>query len=423
VSEEVGQANQAPAGAAPSAAPGAGPGTGPAGDPCGRQDIRETARRQEAIMLYHPFARGAAPVGVRTVELRDETRGGRTLTVELWYPAAAAHRGQDLAGATRDRFPVAPGLPEATQDAVRGAEPAPGRFPLVVYSHGANAHRRAGSDLCTHLASHGYLVAANDVPGNTTADVLRDLEAAGRGAPPTRPSQDEVNASRPRDAAFVIERVLAGAEPALAGQVDPQRVGACGYSSGGWTTLALNSVDRRPKASFVMAPLWGTRSPVPQVARIAAWLRLDDWGRRVPTFVLAAERDSIIVLADLRELHQQLQPPKRFAVLGNAGHWHFGDDAELYHETQRKAYLSGAFPDPEIDALALAEAMRPFAELCPAWHARDTVRALCLAHMDAHLRGDAAARAFLDGDLARLFAGRGIALEGAGKATDRLLTV
>ena len=54
--------------------------------------------------MYDPFARGAAPVGVRTIELRDESRGGRTLTVELWYPATDAYRGQDLDDATRDRF-------------------------------------------------------------------------------------------------------------------------------------------------------------------------------------------------------------------------------------------------------------------------------------------------------------------------------
>ena len=53
------------------------------------------------------------------------------------------------------------------------------------------------------------------------------------------------------------------------------------------------------------------------------WLRLDDWERPVPTFVLAAERDAFLMLADLRELCEKLLPPKRFAVLKNAGHWHF----------------------------------------------------------------------------------------------------
>jgi dienelactone hydrolase len=371
-------------------------------------------------MSYDSFARGPAPVGVRTIELHDESRGGRTLTVELWYPAMDAYRGQDLDDATRDRFPIALGIPDGVQDAVRGAEPAVGRFPLILCSHGANGHRRINAALCTHLASHGYIVASNDVPGNTIGDVMRDADAATRGAPATRPSQDDVNQKRTRDAAFVFDRVIAGAEPALAALVDSARIGTCGHSSGGWTSLALNSVDLRPVASFVMAPLWGKNRLVPQVARVAARLRLDDWKRPVATFVLAGDRDAFIMLDDLRELYGKLMPPKRFAVLQQAGHEHFHDDAELYHETQRQMYLSGNFPDPEIDTAALAQAMGSFSELCPATHGLDAMRALCLAHMDEHLKGSAEARAFLNGDLARTFAVRGIGLEVTGPVLDRL---
>ena len=79
----------------------------------------------------------------------------------------------------------------------------------------------------------------------------------------------------------------------------------------------------------------------------------------------------------------------------------------------RTMWKSGAFPvaDPDIDLAAIAEASRPFSELCRAEHGLDSVRALCLAHMDANLKGSAEARAFLAGDLARSFAARGIDLE------------
>ena len=43
-----------------------------------------------------PSERGSAPVGVKTLEVRDDARAGRTLPVEVWYPADEAHRGQDL---------------------------------------------------------------------------------------------------------------------------------------------------------------------------------------------------------------------------------------------------------------------------------------------------------------------------------------
>lgn len=356
---------------------------------------------------YDPFARGPLPVGVRTIELRDTERG--TVTVEIWYPATERYRGQDLDPATRDRFAIGPQLPEATQDAVRDAEPARGRFPLVMHNHGAFGHRRVDTTLCTHLASHGYIVASNDVPGNTTADLMKDVIAQKNGQPPAAPSQQDVNRTRVAIASFVIERLVAGADAVLADRIDGTRVGACGQSAGGWTTLGLNAVNSRMSASFAMEPLWGVRSMVPGIAEMSGWLRLD-WNRPVPTFLLAGEADPIIKLEDLRELYEKLRAPKRFASLRGAGHWHFNDNAESSHETFRKMYLT-SFPDDSFDTKALGVAMRPFAELCSEADAADTQRALCLAQMDAHLKDSVAAELFLDDNLAQTFARRGIDLE------------
>lgn len=369
-----------------------------------------TASFSPSNRSYDPFARGVAPVGVRTIELRDENRGGRKLTVELWYPATEAYRGQDLDDRTRDRFTFAPGQPEAIQSAVRNAAPAEGCFPLIVQSHGANSHRRDKTALCTHLASHGYIVASPDFPGDNVADMIQDA-LAKTGARTASMPIDELAKYRPADAAFVLESVLAGAEPALAGIVDPERVGTCGHSYGGWTSLALNSINCRPLATFAMAPLWGSRSPIPQLRRVGPRLRLDDWGRPVSTFLLAGERDNCVIIEDLRELYTALPWPKRFAVLRNAGHMHFVDNAEQAHEFLRTMWSSPDFPDPENDGPALAESARPFSELCPAGHATDTVLALCLAYMDAYLKNKAEAHIFLGSDLAQTFASRGIGLE------------
>jgi hypothetical protein len=158
-------------------------------------------------LRYNPFARGAHPVGVRTIQLADTAGGNRPVTVEIWYPAAARCRGQDLDPATRDRFTFAPELPEASQDAVRDADPAGGRFPLVMHNHGFFGHRRVNTTLCTHLASHGYIVASNDVPWNTTGDLLNDVIAHRRGGRPTAPPPREINRTRVAIASFVIESV------------------------------------------------------------------------------------------------------------------------------------------------------------------------------------------------------------------------
>ena len=320
-------------------------------------------------MAYDPFARGAHPVGVLSGAVTDAARGGRRLELELWYPAAAQHRGQDLDDATRDRFTIAPGIPQAAQRAVRDAEPARGQLPLIAYFHGATGHRREASELCTHLASHGYLVASPDFTGNTMADMF----AAIAGDPSQMAPMDQSAVDRPRDAKLVLDRVLAGAAGLPA---DPERIGACGISFGGWTTLALESIDRRPKAAFPIVPAWG-KGPV-KTETLQALVRLDDWGRPVPTFVLAAERDALILLGGLRELHRELRPPKRLAVLRNAGHLHFADNAEQGHEMLRTMWKSGSFPvaDADIDLAAIAEASRPFAELCPASHGAATVQAL-----------------------------------------------
>lgn len=360
-------------------------------------------------MTYNPFKRGPWPVGVRTIQIDDSERA-QTLTVEIWYPAAERYRGQDLDPATRDQFTIDRDLPEMTQDAVRDAAAAPGRFPLVQHNHGAFGTRRINSALATHLASHGYVVAGHDVPGNTLGDLMDAIRAARRGEAPSAFSRTDVFEHRFAYASLVIERLIAGADPEIAGRIDAARVGAFGQSAGGWTSLGVNQINRRLGATFAMEPLWGRRSPLPGLEMMGNWLKFADWNREVPTFLLAGELDPLIILQDLRELYERLPAPKRFASLRGAGHWHMSDNAEFAHELFRHWYLTD-FPDSSFDRRAVAAAMRPFSELCPAEPALDTIRALCLAHMDSHLKGSFDAHAFLDTDLTATFAARGIALD------------
>jgi dienelactone hydrolase len=359
-------------------------------------------------MSYDPFARGPAPVGVKTISLRDAE--GRPLVTEIWYPAAARHCGEDTADATRDEFTIAPRMPRARQNAVRDAVPAPGARPLVLYCHGGYGHRRESSNLCTHLASHGYVVAAADYPGDHIADTM-PASLGGNEKIATTPV-DESCRNRGRQTVATLDGLLAVA-PTLGLAIDGVRIGSTGISMGGFTSLGVNSLDTRFVASFAMCPMYGTRGPLKQVARLQSLLNVDDWPHRPDVFVLASELDSHVMLADLRELHDRLPAPKRFAVLKRAGHLHFADGAAAGHELYRKAYLSGAFPDPEIDAIALGTAMRPFTELISEADANATARALLLAHMDSVLRQCGDATEFLDHRLTATFAGRGIDLEAA----------
>jgi predicted Zn-dependent peptidase len=204
---------------------------------------------------------------------------------------------------------------------------------------------------------------------------------------------------------------LIGIAPALGLSIDKAKVGSCGGSMGGYTSLALNSIDQRPSATFAMNPMCGTRSPIPQVRRLQSLLRVDDWKRPVATCIVTGDADPIIVAEDVRELFRRLKAPKRVAIIGGVGHVHFADHAETVHEQMRMAYLSGNFPDPEIDAIPLGAAMRPFSELLSEQRALDVACGLGLAHMDASLKGNKFAQAFLDGDLVGLFASQGTVVE------------
>ena len=111
---------------------------------------------------YDPFARGALGVGVRTAQLVDRQRANRPLPMEVWYPADAPH---------------------VLQAAVRDAAVLAGRYPLILFSHTSNGHRRQSTFLCTHLASHGYVVAGVDHTGNTAMDAAGGPRPAGPSPP------------------------------------------------------------------------------------------------------------------------------------------------------------------------------------------------------------------------------------------------
>jgi dienelactone hydrolase len=347
---------------------------------------------------YDPFARGPFPAGVRTVH---ERRGSRLLPIEIWYPATDAYAGMDVAAATRDSYELIPGLPAAWQDAVRDAAPRPGRFPLVAFSHGYGGHRRQSTFLCTHLASHGYVVAAVDHTGNTVLDVVQALfvrQAGGLHDPLA--VIDEFVVARPADVSFTIDRVVGGAGE-LEDRVDPDRIGMAGHSFGGWTTLAVAASDRRVRAALPLAPAGGG-SALP-VRRMREALDFA-WGREVPTLFVVADRDTLLPLAGMHELLEQTPSSKRMVVLKDADHMHFCDRAEEVHEMFRLMPQDPLFAD-------IQQAIPPITELCPGEHAYLAIRGLGLAHMDTHLRGDEAAARFLAGDIRGTLAERAVQVD------------
>lgn len=357
-------------------------------------------------MSYDPFQRGPFPVGVRSDDLTDVERA-RRLPVEIWYPADAAHAGQDLAGETQDHYRLLAAVPPVPQEAVRDARPAAGRFPVVAFSHGFGGHRRQTTHLCTHLASHGYVVVSVDHTGNTMMDMMQQMIGLQAGAPPPDPLEllGPVMRDRPRDVSFVLDAVLDGTAGGVAALADPDRIGVTGHSFGGWTTLVTTGSDPRVRAALPLAPAGG-ESPLPANPLVEA-LELD-WQRSVPTLYLVAEHDTLLPLPGMHGLLRRTRAPRRMVVLKNADHLHFCDRVEEMHElfrtVARMAPVVPGLPD-------IAQQVRPMDELCPGEHAYPYVRGLGLAHMDAHLKESEAAAEFLSGDLESAFSQRGIDVE------------
>jgi predicted dienelactone hydrolase len=163
---------------------------------------------------------GPYRAGYRTVEVRyTEPLSGevRALRTAVWYPTL------DTTGSSPTYFG---GL---DPDALEAATPATGPFPLLVYSHGHQGYAEASSFLMTHLASHGWVVAAPDHTGNTTLDG-GERETA-------------IYYERPLDISAVIDHFAALPDGEPWSDTPTDSVGVIGHSFGGYTSFALGGAQ------------------------------------------------------------------------------------------------------------------------------------------------------------------------------------
>ena len=263
---------------------------------------------------YDPFARGQFPVGVRTIQALDTVRN-RLFPCEVRYPAAAQHAGQDIALATQDVYTVAPCETPRSQMAVRNAAAQPGLYPLILFSHSSGDGRLQSTFLCTHLSSHGYVVAALDHSEVITPELARrDGET---GEQKTARVQAWI-ANRVPDIRFLLDQLLEGPTWDAEVHLDRARIGIAGHSFGGWTALAVPEVDGRIRAVVALAP-GGSSQPPPNI--IPAQLTFT-WGRDVPTLYLVAENDTALPLAGMYELFARTRATRHMVILRRADHGH-----------------------------------------------------------------------------------------------------
>jgi len=150
-------------------------------------------------------------IGQTTLKFHDEERD-RPITVDLWYPTSDSLKESDKI--------YSPFLREYT---VRDAKFPSKKFPLIIFSHGNGGNRLSLEWLAQSLVQNGNIVAAVDHWGNTFDNAI--------GVEFVKPWE------RPLDISFSLTNLLNNNK--YKSIIDEDKIGALGFSYGGYTVLAL----------------------------------------------------------------------------------------------------------------------------------------------------------------------------------------
>lgn len=217
-------------------------------------------------------AYGSLPVGVVTRSFTDAgradviaaqdtegemPRADRTLTTEIWYPAAdGTAPGTTYDTVLRDgETPV-----QLSGRAARDAAPASGTFPLVLISHGYPGNRFLMSHLGENLASKGYVAVSADHPDSTYSDMALFASTL---------------VNRPLDQAFLFD-ALSQLDDEIGAIIDAENAGLVGYSMGGYGALIFGGAGLSDTAV--------TRAePAPMSRRAICWTNTRRAATAMPT--------------------------------------------------------------------------------------------------------------------------------------------
>jgi predicted dienelactone hydrolase len=303
------------------------------------QDPPLPAAEPKAPTAYDPLAVAEGDATSLTLSFRDERRD-RTIPVRVYLPAATT--------------------------------PAP----VIVWSHGLGGSRDNSPYLGTHWSKRGYVCVFLQHPGSDEA-VWRDAPLRERmGALRAAASMANLRL-RCEDVGKALDQIAlwhADDQHELHGRLDLERVGMCGHSFGAQTTQCVGGQsaplvgarfrDDRIDAALPMSPAPPARGDV----------RKAFGDVRIPWLLMTGTHDGSPIddrdPATRREVYPALPTTidRYELVLHEAEHSAFGE-TPLRGETKARK----------------------------ATHHR-SILALSTAFWDCHLRGDAAARAWLHGD-------------------------
>jgi predicted dienelactone hydrolase len=163
--------------------------------------------------------------------------GPRPLLTEVWYPAPDTVVESDI-GIGPPGQPFYTAGKAARDVALVGTPP---HFPCLLLSHGTGGSALQLGWLGTALAAQGYMVASVNHHGNTSVE---PYTAQGFG----------LWWERAQDLRVVLDHLLADAR--FGSRIDPMRIGAAGFSLGGYTVIAVagGRTDLQAFAAFCSGP-------------------------------------------------------------------------------------------------------------------------------------------------------------------------
>lgn len=142
------------------------------------------------------------------------------LLTTIWYPAdaSAVEQPQWIGPAASPLFSAANAAPAAKLSA------SPAKLPLIVLSHGTGGSALMMAWLGAALAQHGYIAAAVNHPGNNSTE---DYTVEGF----------LFWWERATDLTVALDKILQ--DSTFGPRIDPKRVGAAGFSLGGYTMIEI----------------------------------------------------------------------------------------------------------------------------------------------------------------------------------------
>ena len=196
-----------------------------------------------------PYHVGAA-ARVFHPEAPRNWRGAQTeaLVTRIWYPVdpAIPETPHAMGDSPFQGHPFASDAP---------LSPAHARYPLLVLSHGTGGSAETLDWLASALAANGYIVAGVNHPGNNALE-------------PVTLDGFLLWWERATDLSEMLDGVLA--DPLLGARIDTARIGAVGFSLGGYTVLELAGArtDLKRFQDFCASPAADAICHPPEMKRI-----------------------------------------------------------------------------------------------------------------------------------------------------------